>query len=197
MLTLTLRSTHFYLLDGLLVDAGWPGSLPALASRLKTYHLDLSAIRYVLATHYHPYHAGLVQELKRAVGARLILHELQRPFVPQLAALYAKKGGYLPITVDPTDLVLTGDGRAALSSLGFDAQVVPTPGHSDDSISLLLAAGQAFVGDLPPPAYVGADHAPTVRASWQTLLARGAHTFYHGHAPPFTAALIRQQLAAA
>jgi hypothetical protein len=39
MLTLTLRATHYYLLPlrrgHLLVDAGWPGTLPLLASRLK------------------------------------------------------------------------------------------------------------------------------------------------------------------
>jgi glyoxylase-like metal-dependent hydrolase (beta-lactamase superfamily II) len=175
------------------VDAGWPGTLPHHASRLKAYDLDLSAIRYTLPTHYHPDHAGLVQELKQAAGTRLIIHLLQIPYLPQLAEHFARHGG-LPITLDPTDLILPADTRAALRALGLDAEVLPTPGHSPDSVSLVLAAGQAFTGDLPPPAFVAEDQAPLVRASWQALLDRGAHTFYPSHAAPVPAAVIRQQL---
>jgi len=198
MLTLTLRSTHYFLLPlprgHLLVDAGWPGTLPLLASRLKAYDLDLSAITFVLPTHYHPDHAGLVQELKQAAGARLIVHPLQIPHIPNLAAHYARKGGYLPITLDPADLILPADTRAALLALGLDALVIPTPGHSPDSVSLVTALGQAFTGDLPAPAFVDEDHAPTVRASWQALLDHGARTIYPSHVPPFGADLIRHQL---
>ena len=74
-------STHYYLLDVpggyLMVDAGWPDTLPKLLNARKRKGVTLAQIKYVLVTHYHPDHAGLVQELK-AAGARLILLDRQR-----------------------------------------------------------------------------------------------------------------------
>ena len=188
MLTLTIRSTHFFLLDALggklLLDAGWPGSLPELASRLKAYRLDGRQIKYVLPTHFHPDHAGLVQEVKQAWGARLIVHARQVPFIPQLASIMEKKGGYVPVQVEPGDIVLSDDSRARLKAIGIHGVVVPTPGHTDDSVSLVLDSGEAFIGDLPPPHFVAEPTAGTVRASWQALQAAGARKCYPAHADP-------------
>jgi hypothetical protein len=33
--------------------------------------------------------------------------------------------------------------------LGMESEIVPTPEHSDDSVSLILDEGMAFTGDLP------------------------------------------------
>jgi glyoxylase-like metal-dependent hydrolase (beta-lactamase superfamily II) len=204
-ITLTHRSTHCYLLPGpqvgLLVDAGFPGTLPALVGRLRAYQLDLAAIRWVLATHYHPDHAGLVQELKQAAGVRLVIHPAQIPFLAELGAFYAREArradGFVPIRVEPGDVTLAGDGRAELRALGFAGRVLLTPGHSDDSLTLLLDDGQAFVGDLPAPLFAAGDRAPAVRASWQALLDAGARTIYPSHAASFPAGRIAEQLAAA
>lgn len=195
MITLTYQSTHYFLLEvtggWLMVDAGWPGSLPMLAGKLRAYQVDGRQIKFVLPTHFHPDHAGLAQEIKQAWGTRLIVHERQVPFIPQLAAHYAKKGGYVPVQVEPQDLVLTGDGRERLEALGLAGRVVLTPGHSDDSVSLVLDSGEAFMGDLPPPNVVDD---PTVHASWQALRAAGARTLYPSHAPPFAMETLRVYL---
>ncbi len=65
------RSTNYYVLADtqprLLVDAGWPGTLSTMRASCKRMGIDLAAIPYQLATHYHPDHAGLVQELKKLV----------------------------------------------------------------------------------------------------------------------------------
>jgi glyoxylase-like metal-dependent hydrolase (beta-lactamase superfamily II) len=198
VLTLSYHGTHYYLLDvtggKLLVDAGWPGSLPTLASKLKAYRIDGHAIRYVLPTHYHPDHAGLVQEVKQAWGARLIIHEAQLPYVPQLATLYAKKGGYVPIRVEASDLVLGQDNRVQLLAMGLQGEVILTPGHSDDSVSLVIDDGKAFVGDLPPPFMAGDANALAVRTSWETLRSLGARTIYHAHSGAFTIEQVSQYL---
>jgi glyoxylase-like metal-dependent hydrolase (beta-lactamase superfamily II) len=188
VLTLTYHGTHFYLLDvaggKLLVDAGWPGSLPTLASKLKAYQLDGRQIKYVWPTHLHPDHAGLVQEVKQAWGTRLVIHAAQIPYLPELAALFVKKGGYVPIQVEAQDLILNDDNRPQLAALGLHGQIIPTPGHSDDSYALVLDDGAAFVGDLTWPALADEAHAATVRASWQALRDHGAHTIYSGHGRP-------------
>ncbi len=61
-------STNYYVIEQnrtrLLVDAGWPGTLPKLQASLKRTGLVLKDLIYLCVTHYHPDHAGLVQELK-------------------------------------------------------------------------------------------------------------------------------------
>ncbi|MEP7346017.1 MAG: MBL fold metallo-hydrolase, partial [Gemmatimonadaceae bacterium] len=60
-------STNYYVLgqgsSRLLVDVGWPNTLPKFMASLKRKDIVLEHIRYLLATHYHPDHAGLAQEL--------------------------------------------------------------------------------------------------------------------------------------
>ena len=62
------HSTNYYALDilsgKLLVDCGWPGTLPQFRAELKRKDIAPSEIKYVLVTHFHPDHAGLVEEFK-------------------------------------------------------------------------------------------------------------------------------------
>ena len=56
-------SANYYLLgDGakrLLIDVGWPGTLPKLLVALKRKGVALKEVSALLVTHYHPDHAGL------------------------------------------------------------------------------------------------------------------------------------------
>ena len=67
-------STNYYVIGAgtsrLLVDAGWPGTMGQLLANLRRKGIRLGEIRCLLATHYHPDHAGLVQELRNE-GLRL------------------------------------------------------------------------------------------------------------------------------
>jgi len=179
-----------------MVDAGWPSSLPALKSQLRGYGIQPAEIRYVLITHTHPDHAGLAQEIKQLAGARLILHEKQIPLLPELAASFKSKGGYTPIMVEPSDIVLGRNTRRVLAGLGIQGEVIETPGHSDDSVSLALDSGLGFIGDLHLPQFASDEAAVAkTRASWQKLLAHGVKTFYPAHGEPFPAAVVENALA--
>ncbi len=195
LITLTHRSTHTFLVDlgtgKLMVDAGWPGTLSVLKSQLRAYRIDPAEIKFVLITHTHPDHAGLAQEIKRLSGARLLIHEVQVPFLPQLEASWKGKGGYVPIVVEPRDVVLASANRPVLGQLGIRGEVLETPGHSDDSVSLVLDSGLCFVGDLHPPQFAPDEAAAAVsRASWQKLLDHGARMFYPAHGEPFRASVV-------
>jgi glyoxylase-like metal-dependent hydrolase (beta-lactamase superfamily II) len=198
LITLSHRSTHAYLLDcrggKLLVDPGWPGTLAILKAGLKRYQVEPAAIKYVFATHLHPDHAGLAQEVKNACGSHLIIHSRQLPFLDALRQSFEKKGGYLPIKVEPSDLILDSPARAALESIGVKGALLETPGHSDDSISLVLDNGAAFVGDLTWPDRVGAENSEAVIASWRGLIANGARIIYPGHGGPIPVAQVRRLL---
>lgn len=198
MITLTVNSTHFYLIDcrggKLLVDAGW--SITGFIAQMKTFQVSFAQIRWVMFTHHHPDHAGLVQEVRERSGAGLIIHPAQIPYLADLASFAAKKGGVKPIQVTQTDLV--NPTPTQLAAIGLSAEILATPGHSPDSISLLLASGEAFIGDLTAPEMVDPETETGVEVvqSWRELLDKGARMFYHSHAPPVSASQVRQALSA-
>ena len=189
---ITLRSTHFYLIDcqggKLLYDAGWVGQMPALLSRLRAYGVAPAEIKYVMFSHSHTDHADLVQEVKQGCGARLIIHEVQVPHLSSLEAFHARKGQpYVPIRVEKADLVVSGASPRIPAVTGLGGWVVPAPGHSPDHIALVLDDGKAFTGDLLRPDLVGPEAGEVVRQSWRTLLALGANVFYPSHGEAFVA----------
>lgn len=187
-MTLTLKSTHFFLIDfgngKLLVDAGWVDLLPRFNAELKNAGVRYDEIKFVMLTHHHPDHAGLIQTVKRLSGARLLIHENQIPYLPALADFYKNTPGFEPVVVTKSDLV--SPDHAALAALGIHGQIVPTPGHSPDSVSLVLDSGLAFIGDLHPPSMVGEESLAETRASWQKLAELKADLIYPAHGNPFT-----------
>ena len=194
------RGANYYLIDcqdgKLLLDAGWPHCLPNLKDDLKGWGLKLYDIRYVMITHAHPDHAGMVQILKRLCGAHLVIHECQVPFLSELNAFFERKHDpdFEPLRVDKGDLVVGSANRTVLQSIGILGQMVETPGHSDDSISLVLDEGYAFVGDLTRPDLATEEAAEVLRASWKRLLQARVAWIYAGHGQPIPAAEIEHLL---
>jgi glyoxylase-like metal-dependent hydrolase (beta-lactamase superfamily II) len=72
--------------------------------------------------------------------------------------------------------------RAFWAGLGLNGEIISTPGHSEDSVTLILDEGLAFTGDLPrlPAADGGRD---LVQQSWEKIRACHAKTIYPGHGP--------------
>lgn len=182
------NSTNYFIIETtkskLLLDAGWPGTLPKFLHVLKQKDIAIESIKYVLATHYHPDHAGLAQELKQT-GAKLIVIKEQLPYLKQMHKLVKTDVAYIPITHDDNVLITTENSRMFLKqNLGINGQIILTPGHSEDSISLVLDSGETFIGDLPFISREGT-HNTTVDKSKSLLLAFGAAKIYPGHGPVF------------
>ncbi len=55
--------------------------------------------------------------------------------------------------------------RAFLARIGILGEIISTPGHSDDSVTLILDQGVAFTGDLTPPFALADDPMDTARRS--------------------------------
>ena len=153
-----------------------------MRANLNRMGIPLEEIRYGLATHYHIDHAGLAQELKRA-GVPLLVLEAQIAAIPLMKRVIKPRDQYMDITMHDNVTVSFIESRAMLERIGIAGQIVHTPGHSDDSVSLLLDDGSAFTGDLTPPALVGNEDKSTVNASWRLLRERGATRIYPGHGP--------------
>jgi glyoxylase-like metal-dependent hydrolase (beta-lactamase superfamily II) len=179
-------STNYYVIDGgasrLLVDVGWPGTLGQLAANLKRKGIDLKEIAFVLATHYHPDHAGLVQELKNK-GVRLMVVEGQRESIPTLKQWMKPEMHYLDIDLRDNTYVSLAESRAFLAMLGIAGEIVSTPGHSDDSVTLILDSGDAFTGDLQAMSHADEKDAPVVANSWEKIRAKSATMIHPGHGP--------------
>jgi glyoxylase-like metal-dependent hydrolase (beta-lactamase superfamily II) len=180
-------STNYYVLPGqgarLLLDVGFPGTLPKLTAALQRFRLSLRDLTAVVATHYHPDHAGLIQELKSAGLQHLVLAP-QLPGILALAHYVKPNSGYVPITTHDAAIIPLDHSRAWLARLGLAGQFVATPGHSADSVSLVLDSGEAFTGDLTLPALAPDEAAAAIlNASWAALRAAGARTLYPGHGP--------------
>jgi glyoxylase-like metal-dependent hydrolase (beta-lactamase superfamily II) len=75
------------------------------------------------------------------------------------------------------------ESRKFLAGLGIESEILHTPGHSDDSVSLVLGHDEAFTGDLTPESMIGTEDADVVARSWQQLRERGVTTIYGGHGP--------------
>lgn len=180
------RSTNYWVLSAgnsrILVDIGWPGTLPAMRANLDRIGIPLNEIRYALATHYHMDHAGLAQEFKRA-GVPLLVLETQTAAIPLMKAHMKARDNYVEITLNDNVNISFAESRAVLAKIGIAGEILPTPGHSDDSVSMLLDDGSVFTGDLTHPALAGEDDGPIVAASWELLRAHGATRVYPGHGP--------------
>jgi ribonuclease/clavin/mitogillin len=180
------RSTNYWAVSAgtsrLLVDLGWPGTMGKMRWNLQRMGVPLGEIRYGLATHYHIDHAGLAQELKQA-GVPLLVLDAQVSAIPIMKTSTKPQDNYVDITMHDNVTISFAESRKVLERIGIPGEILHTPGHSDDSVSLLLDDGSAFTGDLLPPALVAESHAAVVSASWRLLRRRGATRVYPAHGP--------------
>ena len=166
---------------GILVDTDWAGTLPGFYGALKSSKLRLEDISYVLATHYHPDHMGLISQLM-AQGVQLLLFDVQQDFVHFSDPIFAKERQlhYEPIDEKKAVPISCADSR---EFLGIQGEVLHTPGHSEDSVSLLLDDGTAIVGDLDPLPYMEAYPPEDLRQeSWRQILAHNPKRILYAHA---------------
>lgn len=180
-------STNYWVVSAgtsrLLVDLGYPGTMGMMQANLKRMGVPLKEIRYALATHYHIDHAGLAQELKLA-GVPLLVLESQVAAIPLMKRFTKPRDHYVDITLHDNITLSFAESRARLAQIGIEGEILPTPGHSADSLSLLLDDGSVFTGDLTPLVVAGEDEqGKEVVHSWRRLSEKGATTVYPGHGP--------------
>lgn len=168
---------------GLLVDTDYAGTLSAFFKEIKKNDITINDIRYILATHYHPDHMGLISELMK-LGIKLLLIDIQYEYVHFADKIFKRDRhlAYEPI-VEKDALVITCEkSRAFLSDLGIEGEIISTASHSKDSISVVLDDGYCIVGDLEPIDYVDAYEGNLcLQADWELVMSYMPKTIYYAH----------------
>jgi len=190
MMSFGYQNTRYYLLpagDGeslLAFDAGWPRSLHDYARAMKATGNRFEQIKWAMVSHFHLDHAGLVRDFQDA-GIVCLLFENQGGGIDAMErTIMPKYKGYRAIDQLGFQRIKTSDSRAFLASHGIQAEVIQTPGHSADSVSLITDDHDVMIGDLYPVSQIMADDTAS-HHSWHEIQKLGGRHIFPSHAMPF------------
>lgn len=168
---------------GLLIDTDYAGTLPAFYKEIKRRDIRVKDIAYVLATHYHPDHIGLVSELM-IQGVKLLLIDTQTDFVHFSDGIFKRDGlAYTAIDESKAFVIKREESREFLRGMGIAGEIISTPSHSRDSVSLILDGGVCIVGDLEPMKHVEAyENNVPLKEDWQRIMSFAPKRILYAHA---------------
>ena len=180
--------TNTFLIPGesgyLLVDTDYAGTMSGFYSAIKQYDIKVSDISYVLATHYHPDHIGLVGELMNQ-GVKLLVVDTQCPHIHYSDEIFGrdKKLNYEPIDESDATVISCKESREFLKRMGINGEIISTASHSEDSVSLVLDEGICIVGDLEPIDYLGGyEENKPLQKDWELIMSYNPKLIYYAHA---------------
>ena len=195
----------------ILVDTGINANKEKFTQFFQHQKIDPRQISLIIITHGHADHFGHANYLKALTGAPILCH------AEAVSALQAGNTAdvtprnelgkrvlklvKLPVSVAPIQPDLIINSSFELAPYGVAGKIIPTPGHSNCSLSVILESGDAIVGDIlvaspfsgePCLAYFASDE----KALYESvkILAEVAHTFHSGHGGPFTREVVLKLL---
>lgn len=184
---LKYSNTNTYLVKGkkgyVLFDTGWAGTFSLFCKALGELNIKAQEIQYLLISHFHPDHMGIAREIAN-MGVTIAVMDVQREFVHSSDYIFEKENSteFEPIDDSKIRIIPIQDSRSFLNEIGIDGELLYTPGHSDDSVSLWLDEGTMLVGDLNPLYELELHKDTQISESWEKLLARNPQKVYYGHA---------------
>ena len=157
--------TNCYILKGgngyLLIDTGYESDYKSFLKQLKDYHIGLDEIKYLLLTHHHDDHVGFANKLLDDTDLKIISYKYSKKLLKEGKNDKSRDGGiinkrmyfvfkfgqwFIPnlfgltfptISLRNKDILLNGDNLSILREIGIEGDILYTPGHSIDSISVL------------------------------------------------------------
>lgn len=202
-----------------LVDTGYAESYGAFRKRLKKTGVLPDEIKYVFLSHAHDDHDGFLNEVLAITDAKVILHPMaidgllkgQNSFEGgcssrlawlfcQVLALFGKgEHKYPPLKEEYLDRLVT-IGSEEFQSLSLPFEVIETPGHTADHISMLkngiLFCGDAAMNNFPSikRTIIWIENLEQYKQSWDKMIALNPKMIYPSHGKPFpTKDLVKYQ----
>lgn len=195
----------------LLIDTGYPEQYRSLKKRLKEHNIHLGDISYILLTHAHDDHAGFLNELLDNSDAKVILHPLavdrlrkgQNSFdggcTSYLALTFCRiikllgKGEHRFPAVDrPERYIFLDDAILPTIEVQLSGTIMNLPGHTIDSIGLLLKDGSLFCGDAAMNDFpslnritIWIEDLKDYKKSWEVMLNLNPSKIYPSHGKAF------------
>ena len=195
-----------------LIDTGYVENFGAFRKRLRKTGIQPEEIRYVFLTHAHDDHAGFLNEVLSMTNAKVILHPKaidgllkgQNSFEGgcssrlawlfcQILLLFGKGGHYFPaLDASYRDRLVAIDTEE-FRALASPFEVIETPGHTADHISLLkddiLFCGDAAMNDFPSlyRTIIWIENLAQYKHSWETMMTLNVTRIYPSHGRPFPA----------
>ena len=174
--------------EAIVVDPGY--DIPLILSKLERHQLT---VRHTVVTHAHIDHIASALTLKEITGAPIHFNQAD---LPQLAMMDVQAGWFdlpVPKVAPPDHSPADAD---TISIRGLDAQVLPTPGHTEGSLclyfpthALLLAGDTLFANGIGRTDFPGGNTGKLLASIRERLLPLPGETLViPGHGPTTTIA---------
>ena len=162
--SILLGNSNTYLIKGkkgyLLIDAGFPNTVKTFLNIHRKKSINLQDIVLMVITHVHYDHVGNLKEIKDFTRAKIIVSSNEYEMlkkgiisIPKGTNISGKLISYLGnlspkaiINYPPVEADIRISETYSLKDFGFNALIIPTPGHTKDSLSVVFYSGEAFVG---------------------------------------------------
>lgn len=208
-----------------LIDTGYEHEWERFRKCLQGVNVRLSDISHLVLTHHHDDHCSLLNRGVQAnPDIRIVMSSHARELLAKGANDRTHGGSYInrrvklilsslrrlskrfyerwsthrfpPYRARERAILMEEDTHLDAIGIGLRGRIIETPGHSIDSISVLLDDGSCFVGDAASnmPHVVGTHYCviqledlEEYYESWGNLLAAGARRIFPAHGQPFSA----------
>ena len=215
VIPIPLGHVNAFLLRGtrpVLVDTGFPGSAPKILAALQKEGINPWELALIVITHAHLDHTGSAAALAGATGAPVLVHTCEADYVGTGASaptppnallghlLSLMIGKHPPAPELAIQPVIRIDTPYRLDAFGVDGTIIPTPGHTNGSLSVILATGECIAGDLvtgmfpatKPRLPIFAQDPDAAETSIRTILATDPKIIYSGHGGPFSPGQVQE-----
>lgn len=234
IIEINLSVTNCFLIeDGdkyILIDTGYEHEWDLFNEKLKESDVSIRDISHIILTHHHDDHCGLLNKLTTEKNdIKVVMSDLAKELILTGENDRNHQGGFInqtakqikllknkfdrdwnelqftPYIVRENDILITEDMQLSEVGIGLDGKIFRTPGHSKDSISVILDNGYSFVGDaaanMPIFQMVGANYCVLVLEdldqyyqSWEKIIAMNAQYILPGHGNSFPVEKLKANL---
>ena len=194
----------------ILVDTGYAGGFSHFMKMMEKHHISPNEIKYVFLTHAHDDHAGFLNEVLEVTGADVLLHQKaieglkrgQNSFEggcsSRLAWLFCQvlrlfghgDHRYSAIKDEFLERLIPIDS-GKFRTLNFPYEVLETPGHTSDHISMLVG-DKLFCGDAAMNGFpslrrttIWVEDPEQFKQSWEIIIEKNPEKICPAHGKPF------------
>lgn len=208
-----------------IVDTGYKSNYKTFKRLLKKHHISPDEIKYCFLTHSHDDHTGfLTRLLSLNSDMQVIIHsqalEVLRKgqnnfggctnkstyaFCKMLQLFGKGKHLFPPIKPEMENrIIIVDESNIKQLECILGGKIIEMPGHTKDSISLLLGGGYLFCGDVAMNGFpskhnvsVWAEDETLYPQSWQKIISLQPTIIFPGHGKPFAYNRLEHNLASA